>query len=315
MDSEFNIKGSEKAIILPFDQAEEYADLIDKNFLSLIKSEKHKASTDSLLIYIPKNTVIETPIEINLNLISNSVDNLLIIADENSKASIIENTTSNDQVESRSQIIEIIAKDSSNIELISIQNLSRNTNNKSIKRATVGKDAEVNWLDCTLGSKTTDSTLTTDLDGQGAKTNNIGLFFANQDQNFTFNVNTIHNSSYTKCNMLSRGVLTDKTKADYNGLIKIQENAHNTEGIQKQETLLLSEEAKVNAVPTLEIHNDNVKCSHGTTISKINPEKIFYLMSRGMDESAAKSQIVEGFFESLIKNDEVREIVMEKIKC
>ncbi|MDP4012851.1 MAG: Fe-S cluster assembly protein SufD [Candidatus Nanoarchaeia archaeon] len=311
MDSEFNIKGNEKAIILPFEEAGEYEDLIQKYLFSLAEKQDY---TDGLLIYIPKNTIIETPIEISLNLIANSKENILIIAEENSKASIIDLAKSNDKVNERSQIVEIIAKDNSNIEFISVQNLNKETNNKSIKKASLGKDAVVNWLDCTLGSKATNSTLITDLNGQGSKTKNIGLFFGDKNQEFNFDVRTIHNAPHTESNMLSRGVLNDKAKSNYNGLIKIQEKGHNTIGYQKQETILLSNEAKADAVPTLEIHNDNVKCSHGTTISKLDPEKIFYLMSRGVGEKEAKNKIIEGFFESLIENDNVKQIVLERLQ-
>ena len=96
----------------------------------------------------------------------------------------------------------------------------------------------------------------------------------------------------------------------------MEENAENSDGYQKEEVLLLSEEAEADSIPNLEIHNENVKCSHGASIGSIDKDKLFYLMSRGLSKETSIKLVVEGFFDSLLVkvNPIVKEMVMNKLK-
>ena len=337
--NELNIKNEneliavadKKVTVVNFKNASENdLNLIKQHFATTLNPNENKftalhlaAFNNATLIHIPDNTTIYTPIQINLSINSNSLDHLLIIAGKNSKASILTSITSSDGSQKfRSEVVEIIADENSNLDFISIQNLNKESHNFSIKRAVLNKDAVVNWLDCCLGSKFTKAATTTNLNAQGAKTNNIGIFFGDKTQNFDINNTTIHNSPFTKCNMLTKGVLNDKAKTVYRGLIKIQPNAHDSDSYQKEDTLLIGKDAEADAVPILEIHNDKVKCSHGTTIGQIDSEKLFYLMSRGLDEYTAKTKIVEGFFESIINKipsestlNSLKKVIQERLTC
>ena len=197
--------------------------------------------------------------------------------------------------------MEIFAKESSQINYSSVQQLSNNVINYSQKRAFLEKDASINWTVCDLGGKICKSDVTTWLNGEGSGTKTITFFFGSENQQFDLTLNVHHKSPYTSSDLVTRGALNQSAKAIYRGLVKIHQNAPNSTGFQKEDTLLLTENAEADAVPNLEIDNNNVKCSHGTTIGQIDKEKLFYLMSRGLSESQAKIKIVQGFFNPLIR--------------
>ncbi len=122
------------------------------------------------------------------------------------------------------------------------------------------------------------------------------MFFTQEQQQFDVAVEVQHLAPQTTSDMRTKGVAKDKSRAVYRGNIKIHENAHNSMGYQREDTLILSEEATVDAIPKLEINNHDVKCKHGATVGQIDREKLFYLTSRGLSEGEAQATIVRGFF-------------------
>ncbi len=283
--------------------------LVKKYLFSLIENDKistlHKAFlNNAIFIRIPENTYSNKPININFCLESNtSLDSILIIAEPNSKATIIEHSndaSGKENIGFRSQIVEIIAKENTKIEYVSIQNISQNVNNFTKRKASVEKDAYVYWLDCILGSRFTQSITTTFLNDIGATNKNLGLFLGDNDQRYDINAETIHNASKTQCDMYTKGVLNDNAKNVYRGLVRIQPQAYNCKGYQKSDTLLLGENTETDPVPILEIHNNDVKCGHGATVGQIDKEKIFYMMSRGLSEQEAIETIIKGFFDPIL---------------
>jgi len=272
-----------------------------------------------ILIRIPENKSLTEPINISLNANSKSkFDHILIIADKNSSARIIENSYSqiNDGQNFRSQVVEVIIKENARMEYITIQNLSKSVYNFCKRKAHVEQNGIIYWIDCSIGSKFTQSLTSTKLNGFGAESRSLGIIFGDTDQCFDIYSETEHAVSKTKCDMLTKVVLNDKAKTVYRGLIKINPNAINCEGYQKDDTILLSEDAKADVVPNLEICNNDVKCTHGATISQIDEDKLFYMMSRGLNKSDAKNAIIEGFFGPIIlkiNDNKIEKQIIESI--
>ncbi len=272
----------------------------------------------TILIIIPENKILEKPINIILNLDSQaSFDHVLIIAGKNSKATIIESSRSRNNVKSfRSQVVEAIVRENASIEYVSVQNFNNSVYNFSKRNAHVESNGFMFWLDCGIGSKFSQVITSTNLIGIGAGSKSNGIIFGDETQCFDINSETIHSASKTTCDMMTRVVLNGKAKAVYRGLVKINPKAVNCEGYQKDDTILLSDDARADVVPNLEIKNNDVKCSHGATISQIDEDKLFYMMSRGIDDKTAKKTIVEGFFDPLmikIENPELKNEIMNSI--
>ena len=235
-------------------------------------------------------------------------DHTLIVLDEFSKLTLIENSFGQNTAGYRSSAVEIFAKESSQINYSSVQELPDSVFNYSQKNAYLEKDASINWVVCDLGVKICKSDVTTWLNGEGSSAKKLTFFFGSGSQQFDLTLNVHHKAPYTRSDLVTRGALNQNAKALYRGLVKIHKEAPESNGFQKEDTLLLSEEAEANAVPNLEIDNNNVKCSHGTTIGQIDHEKLFYLMSRGLSEQKAKRKAVEAFFEPLIRKIEMKEL-------
>jgi Fe-S cluster assembly protein SufD len=114
--------------------------------------------------------------------------------------------------------------------------------------------------------------------------------------------NAYHLVENTLSNLSTKGALKDESNGLSRSLIWIGDKANNSEGYESQNALILSKDAKANAIPKLEIKNPNVKCSHGSTIGQVNKEDIFYLMSRGLSKNEAIKLIVLGYFNSILNN-------------
>ncbi len=314
---------SENIEVMSFKDAFENNEiLLRENFMTkcvLANEDKFTAFhaaffNNGVLIRIPKNLELKNHIELNLDFTENlRIDHILVIAEENSSAVIIDSSSSNGNRGFRNQIVEVIVKENAKIEYRSLQNFSQDVYNFSRKRAHVERNGFMQWIDCYIGGKFTQSLTKTLLNGENAENYSQGIIFGDNDQCFDVNTETIHTASRTKCNMSTRVVLNDNAKAVYRGLVRVNPKAVKCEGYQKNDTILLSESAEADAVPNLEIENNDVKCSHGATISQIDEAKLFYMMSRGIDEKSAKKQIVEGFFDPiLVKID--NEVLKENIK-
>ena len=303
------INKNKEAIITDFNQAlKSKESILKERFMSAVKATDkftsfHHAFVDSLIfIHIPKNAQIEKPIEIISRINSEiAFDHLIIVAEDNSSVDIVEDFSSGNGNSYVSKIVEIFAGNNAKVNYGNLQLLDKKSFQFVKKRAVAGKNSTINWLDCCFGSEITLSEVTTYLDGEGAETNNHGIFFGNKKQQFDLVANSIHNAQKTVSDIFTKGALTDKSKCVYRGLVKIQRNAGGSNGYQKEDTLLLSPDAAADSIPDLEIDNSDVRCTHGASIGRIDREKMFYLKSRGMDDKEATSLYVKGFFEELIQ--------------
>src|SRR3989344_113201 len=313
--------------IFKFEDAyKKYENLLRENFMTkcvLAKEDKFSSLhgsffNDGILIRIPENVEAESPIEINLDVISKSrIDHILILAEKNSKVKIIDSSISDENSSGfRNQIVEIIVKENAKVEYISVQNFGNEEYNFSRKRAHVEKDGSLQWIDCCIGGKFTQSLIKTYLNGENSESKSLSVVYGDANQCFDINSETVHAASRSKSDMLTRVVLNENAKAIYRGLIKVNPKAVKCEGYQKDDTILLSDQAEADAVPNLQIENNDVKCSHGATISQIDDTKLFYMMSRGIDEKNSKKIIVEGFFDPIlmkINDDSLKESIQKNI--
>ncbi len=154
------------------------------------------------------------------------------------------------------------------------------------------------------------------VDTPGVSCHLIGLYVLNEGEKLDIHTRAIHNVRNTSCLQDIRGVLRDNSDSKYIGSIIIEQQASQTESFLDDAVLVLGNNTKNQSDPTLEIKNNDVKASHGSTTGRISEEELFFLQSRGLSKSEAENLIVEGFFEKLlnqIEDEKVRETVFEKI--
>jgi len=187
--------------------------------------------------------------------------------------------------------------------------------------AYVGKDATLEWVDFELGAKISKSEIHTHLLDAGANGQTFGLFYGRDKQVFDLYNVVHHTGSHTTSVMDFRGVLDDASKAVYRGLIRIPKGSAGCDGAQTEKTLLLSNQTKISAVPDLEIENNDVKCTHAVSTSRVDETSLFYLQSRGFSVLDAQKIIVESHLTpiiSRIKDESIRlrilDLVMNEIE-
>ncbi len=181
---------------------------------------------------------------------------------------------------------------------------------------TIGTDGSVDWITAEVGSARSMAELTVNLVGDGAQARINGVFFGNLDQRITMNTRQNHYGRNSYSSLLYKGAVRDQAHATWTGMIYVDPKATGTDGYQKNDNLVLDPEARVFARPGLEIVTNDVKCSHGTTMTEIDRNQVFYLTSRGISEEEARGLIIDGFFGSIldsISSDPIRERIESHI--
>ncbi|MEO2158784.1 MAG: Fe-S cluster assembly protein SufD [bacterium] len=287
---------------------EKYQEIIQANLCSHIlppESGKFQALnaalwTDGIIIYVPKNVRIEMPIRGKHHLVDNNqvvCTRTLIIAEEGSHISYVEEFRSDDFNNKRfvSSAVEIIAQKNATVDFVSVQNLGRGIFFQAAQKSLVHRDASVNTLNVTLGASLSRLDLNTQLLEPGANSKLLGLYFGDENQHFDHNTSQDHLAPHTGSDLLYKGALDGSARAAFRGIIRVGREAQQTDAYQTNRTLLLSDKARADSLPNLEIEADDVRCSHGSTVGQLDPEAVFYLLSRGSSRQQAERLVVLGF--------------------
>lgn len=289
--------------------------ILKKEPKNQIEQIQQEALKQGKAILIPSGKTIKQPILLKKHCATFlDADTLVIIAEKNSEASIIDAVTSTEECYLRTQRMHIILEENARLSFCNMQNLDKKTYNFVNKSANVSRNAGMHWIDGCFGGSFMSSTIQTTLAGENASMEANTMFFAQGDQQFDLAVEARHVAQNTTSNMKTVGVGKDKSKTVYRGNIKIHEHASNSNGYQKEDTLILSDEATVDAIPKLEIDNHDVKCKHGATVGQIDRNKLFYLESRGLSRGEAQAAIIKGFFIPTIEKIDAEELKERLIK-
>jgi len=230
------------------------------------------------------------------------LDRLLIIAEPGSSAAVTEHLGSVVGAASwRGLDVGILAKNDSRVDYVAVQNLASGHTAFARKRALCGSRAAVSWIECAFGGDLISDDAAVELRGSGASAALHNLFFGSAAQRFDLNQRAIHLAPATDSKLFSRGALDDRARAVCRGLIRMERGSNGCQGRQKADTLLLKDSAGISTIPALEINEADVSCGHASATGRLDPEDLFYLMSRGLDEAAAVRQLLYGFFAPTVR--------------
>lgn len=274
----------------------------------------HQAFVNSfVLIDIPDNAIIEHPLDLSERVIDGPLfSTFLVRVGKNCSVKLLYNRESLDQDFFVSDDLRVSAGENSHVEVITLQNFSREVTNVTRRKSRTARNAQVHFLDLCVGSAYTKFDVRNLLFDQGSEGTIKVLFFGKSKQLFDINTVSVHDGMETNSDIVTKGVLFDRSRALSRGLVKINSESSGSNGYETQEVLLLSEDAEAYAVPNLEIHNHEVKCSHGSSVGQLDKDALFYLMSRGFSLAEAQRTIVEGYFEPILSELSVE--VREKIE-
>jgi Fe-S cluster assembly protein SufB len=227
----------------------------------------------------------------------------LIIADEGSYVHYVEGCTapvwSSDSL--HSAVVELIAKPGARIRYTTVQNWSQNVYNLVTKRAIAETDATVEWVDCNLGSKLTMKYPSIYLMGERAHGEVLSIAFAANGQHQDAGGKVIHAAPNTTSLITSKSISQGDGRTSYRGLVKVYPGCKHSKSTVRCDALLLSDEARSDTYPYMEVDEEEVTIGHEATVSKVGSDQLFYLMSRGLSEAEASGMIVNGFIEPIVK--------------
>jgi len=201
-----------------------------------------------------------------------------------------------------------------------LQDWGRNVYHYSNQRARVERDGELQWIQTFLGGRMVKSNSYFDLAGSGAQAFVHGFMFGDSRQHFHLHTLQRHLVDHTTSDLLIKSCLRDRARSIYQGLIQVSEGAQRTDAYQANRNLLLSDTARADSIPGLEILANDVRCTHGATIGHVDEEQMYYLMARGLPRNEAQRLIVEGFFAPVLDRipledvrDQLRQVIQRKI--
>jgi len=198
-------------------------------------------------------------------------------------------------------IVEIHVGEGANLRFVELQSWGEHVWNFSHERARVSRDGQLDWIFGAIGSHLTKNFSDLDLIGQGATGRMSGFYFTDGNQHLDHDTQQNHLAPHTTSDLLFKGALKDRSRSVWQGMIYVAPGAQKTDGYQANRNLTLSPQARADSIPGLEILADDVRCTHGATVGKIDPDQVFYLRSRGIPYKEAERLIVEGFFDPIMQ--------------
>ena len=264
-----------------------------------------------LLVHVAKGVELEKPLYVQVTSSGGTLFwRMVVIAEEGARFSLIEDLSSvaPDTVAYTNAVVELFVHPASKIEYVSLQNLSRETWHFGRYKAWLERDSELDWVIGGFGSKRGKVWIENDLAGEGATSRVTGAYFADGTQHLDYDTFQEHIAPNTESDFAFKGALREQASAVWRGMIRVEPDAQKTNAYQENRNLLLSDQAHADSIPGLEIMANDVRCTHGATLGRIDREELFYLMARGLSRAEAERMIVRGFFQDILDRIELEPV-------
>ncbi|MDY6789449.1 MAG: Fe-S cluster assembly protein SufB [Candidatus Nanohaloarchaea archaeon] len=302
-------------IFMDMDQAvQKHPELVREHFMEkCVPPDDNKFSalhgalwSGGSFVYVPEGVEVEIPVQAYFRMNSKGMgqfEHTLIVADDNSRVHYIEGCSA--PTYSRNNLhagcVEVFVNESAHVQYSTVQNWSRNTYNLNTKRAIVQKNATMEWVSGSMGSKVTMLYPCSGLVGEGAKANHISIAFAGKGQNIDTGAKIYHLAPNTSSTIESKSISQKGGRTNYRGLVTIAEGAKNASSKVDCDALMFDSESTSDTEPYVEVEEETADVAHEATVGKLSEETIYYLMSRGIPREEAAEMIVRGFIEPLAK--------------
>jgi Fe-S cluster assembly protein SufD len=277
----------------------------DKLALHNLASWQH-----GLLVRVPRGVELEKPLYVQVRSTTDGAAlhwRMVVEAEEGARFTLIEDlaSTAPDTSAYTNAVVELFVAPNAKIEYVSLQNLSSETWHFGRHRARLERDAELDLVLGGFGSKKGKVWVENDLVGRGATSRVTGAYFADGSQHLDYDTFQEHAAPNTESDFAFKGALRETATAVWRGMIRVEPDAQQTNAYQENRNLLLSDKAHADSIPGLEILANDVRCTHGATLGRIDREQLFYLMARGLSRAEAERLIVRGFFQDVLDRIEL----------
>lgn len=287
------------------------ADYQEKAFDALNTAFLH----DGAFVYVPRGVQATTPIHLLFVTQASGAPlavfpRVLIVCDEGSEATVIESHVGSEGEYLSTSVAEVVLAPQARLTHYLVQNQGPNATHLASTNAVVDRSAAYDTTAITLGAKLSRHDITVKLEGEGAECWVDGLYIVGDGQHADTHSAIHHLQPHGTSHQLYKGILDGKSRAVFNGKVFVHVDAQQTDARQTNRNLLLSNDARIDTKPQLEIFADDVKCAHGATVGQLEEEELFYLISRGLHPELARNLLTYGFAEEVIAR-----ITIESIKA
>lgn len=274
------------------------------------------------LLYVPKGVKLEAPVFSLVGLTSagrSDFHHTLVVLEEGAEATLVQETSGRGRSGEQALhagAVELIVGRGARLRFVNIQSWDAQTWHFSRERATVAADGRLQWTVGGIGSKLAKVNQEVALAGPGARTQVNGVMFTSARQHLAYFTRQDHQAPNTFSDLLYKGGLKDRSRIVWKGMIRVEKDAQKTDAYQKNDSLVLSDAARADSIPGLEIEANDVRCTHGATAGRVDEEMVFYARSRGIARDEATRLIVEGFFANVydrIPLEPVRETLRQAV--
>ncbi|MFN2340678.1 MAG: Fe-S cluster assembly protein SufD [Halanaerobium sp.] len=254
-----------------------------------------------LFVKVPKNVELKLPVEIFYELDQENpvlIDNNLIVAEENSKLTIVIDYRMQDQeLEAfHNGLTRVIVKDNAVLNIVKVQRFNDQSDHFDSNISLVSNQGELNWIPIELGGRNSVTNNENTLVDDGSRASISSVYFADGERKMDLGFKMNHQGRHSSSEIESKGVLKDRAQKIFRGDLYFQKGAGQSKGSEKEEVLLLDKTVDSDSIPALFSEEDNVEGEHAVSAGQIDEQRLFYLMSRGMSKAEAKQLMVEAAF-------------------
>lgn len=306
----------------------DHPDLVEKRLHDLVPLDRTKFTAlhaafrgGGTFLYVPRNTAIEIPLQSFTYLDAEGAaifPHTLIVAEESAEVTFIDRFVSPDLDSALSDAItEIFVGPNASVRYLSLQDWGDGVQHLAVQRSLLDRDATLSTLSVAFGGSLSRTEVESVLGAPGGNSEMLGVYFTDGTQHFDHRSLQDHAAPNGTSDLLYKGALRDESNAVYSGLIAVRPGAQKTNAMQTNRNVVLSERAKADSIPNLEIEANDVKCGHAASVGPVDPDEVFYLQSRGIPKDEAVRLIVKGFFQEVLDRiplEEVRDTVEAAIE-
>jgi Fe-S cluster assembly protein SufD len=316
-------------IFLGLDRAlAEHSDLLEKRLHRLVPAERTKFSalhaafrTGGLFVYVPAGVTVELPLQSLTYVDAEGLavfPHTVIVAEQESDVTVIERYVSRplDRVLSDA-MTEIFVGPGARVRYVSLQDWGPGMTHLSVQRALLDRDAELRSLAVAFGGSLSRTEVESVLSAPGGHSEMLGVYFTDGTQHFDHRSLQDHVAPNCTSELLYKGALKGQSRAVYSGWVHVRKDAQKTNAFQTNRNIVLSEDAKADSIPNLEIEANDVRCGHAASVGPVDEDVRFYMQSRGIPAEEAERLIVTGFFQEVLDRvglTEVRESLERAIE-
>ncbi len=297
--------GNEKHVLRAVELLEKASKATVAGIDNRIQAWHYGSAKHGVVLYVPANTRIERPIVIDFEetgrgTLSNPY--VAVLLDTGAEATVLQIVRSGYNTDLLCNLgLDAHVGDNASLRLFTMQDIGINDTYFQHKRIRIDRDARLMHFEAFFGGALSKARTEVELSGTGGDAAIDGIYFADGNRHMDIRTVQYHRAQQTSSRAFFKGAVRDAGRSVYQGMIEVDPSGHGTDAYLSNKNLVLNEGARADSIPSLKINTNDVKCSHGSTTGRINPEEVFYLMSRGFPEKVAKNELIVAFFEDAIR--------------